>query len=67
MENHTALVSIKSGSASVWVSSQTPFRARDEVAQTLGFSPDKVRVRPTFVGGGFGGKTRNQQVVEAAE
>lgn len=66
MENHTALVSIKKGSASVWVSSQTPFRARDEVAQTLGFSPDKVRVRPAFVGGGFGGKTRNQQVVEAA-
>ncbi len=52
--------------ATVWASTQTPFPARAEVARTLGLPEANVRVRPVFVGGGFGGKTRNQQVAEAA-
>ncbi|MHC4946369.1 MAG: xanthine dehydrogenase family protein molybdopterin-binding subunit, partial [Planctomycetota bacterium] len=43
-----------------------PFRAKEEVAGALGIPSGNVRVIPPFVGGGFGGKTRNQQVVEAA-
>ena len=38
-------------------STQTPFPLKDQVAETLGFAPEKVRVIPPFVGGGFGGKT----------
>lgn len=67
MENHTAVVSINGDKATVWASTQTPFRAKDEAAGVLGLSPDNVRVITPFVGGGFGGKTRNQQVVEAAK
>ncbi len=66
IETHTAVVKIDGNKATVWASTQTPFRARDEVARALGFSSENVRVITPFVGGGFGGKTRNQQVVEAA-
>lgn len=66
MEPHTALVQIQGQKATVWASTQTPFWAQQEVARTLGFANADVRVITPFVGGGFGGKTRNQQVIEAA-
>ena len=66
MEPHTAVVHIEGRKATVWASTQTPFWAQREAARTLGFAPADVRVITPFVGGGFGGKTRNQQVVEAA-
>jgi isoquinoline 1-oxidoreductase len=66
IEPHTAVVRIEGDKATVWASTQTPFGAKQEVARELGFPPENVRVMPLFVGGGFGGKTRNLQVVEAA-
>jgi hypothetical protein len=66
METHTALAKIEGNRATVWASTQTPFGAKNEVASALGFPSDNVRIITPFVGGGFGGKTRNQQVVEAA-
>lgn len=66
IETHTALAKVDGNKAQVWASSQTPFRAKDEIAQVLGLSAENVRVISPFVGGGFGGKTRNGQVVEAA-
>ena len=65
LENHTATVKIEGNKATVWASTQTPFRAQSEAAQVLGFPSNNVRVITPFVGGGFGGKTRNQQVIEA--
>jgi aldehyde oxidoreductase len=35
---------------------QTPYMDRDEIARILGVRPDQVRIVPTAVGGGFGGK-----------
>jgi CO/xanthine dehydrogenase Mo-binding subunit/aerobic-type carbon monoxide dehydrogenase small subunit (CoxS/CutS family) len=35
---------------------QTPYMDRDEIALIMGLAPDQVRVVPTAVGGGFGGK-----------
>ena len=35
---------------------QTPYMDRDEVANVLGIAPDRVRIRPSACGGGFGGK-----------
>lgn len=67
IEPHTAVVEIKEGKATIWASTQTPFPAKDEAAQTLGFPPENVRVITPFVGGGFGGKTRNLQVMQAAK
>ncbi len=35
---------------------QTPYMDRDELAPILGIAPEQIRVIPTAVGGGFGGK-----------
>lgn len=40
----------------VFVCTQTPYMDRDEVAQVLGVPPQQVRIIPSAVGGGFGGK-----------
>ena len=66
IETHTATAQIEGGKVTVWASTQAPFRLKDEVAQTLGIPAQDVRAITPFVGGGFGGKTRNQQGVEAA-
>ncbi len=39
-----------------WVSTQVPFRVRDEVAEAIGLPEPKVRVTTGDVGGGFGAK-----------
>lgn len=66
METHAALARVEDGRCIVWASTQNPFGVRDQVADALGFSTDRVRVITPFVGGGFGGKTGNIQAVEAA-
>lgn len=38
------------------VSTQAPYMNRDEIAWVLGIEPTQVRIVPTAVGGGFGGK-----------
>jgi nicotinate dehydrogenase subunit B len=65
METHTALAQVEADKATVWISTQTPFRARDDIAEILGIAPENVRVITPFVGGGFGGKGWNQQAFEA--
>jgi nicotinate dehydrogenase subunit B len=66
IETHTALAQVQGEKATVWISTQTPFRARDDIAEALGLTKENVRVITPFVGGGFGGKTWNQQALEAA-
>jgi len=66
IETHTALAQVEGNKATVWASTQTPFPLKDQVASALGFKPEDVRVITPFVGGGFGGKSANQQAVEAA-
>lgn len=66
METHTALARMEGDKVTLWVSTQNPFGVKEEVAQALNLPSQKVRVITPFVGGGFGGKTYNQQAVEAA-
>ena len=66
IETHTALAQVEGDKATVWISTQTPFPTRDQIAKTLGFPPENVRVITPFVGGGFGGKSPGQQAIEAA-
>lgn len=66
IETHTATAKIERNKATIWASTQRPFGAREEVAQALGLSSRDVRIITPFVGGGFGGKNQNRQVVEAA-
>jgi isoquinoline 1-oxidoreductase len=66
METHTAVAKVEGDKATVWASTQTPFPLKDQVVQALGFSSENVRVVTPFVGGGFGGKSKSFQAVEAA-
>jgi nicotinate dehydrogenase subunit B len=66
IEPHTAVVNIEGDDVTVWASTQTPFPARSEVANELDIPEKNVHVEQVFVGGGFGGKTRNNQITEAA-
>ena len=60
---HTALETIgcvakwDSGRVSMWCNTQTPFLARGRYATALGLPESQVRVIQTEVGGGFGGKS----------
>jgi len=65
IETHTALAKIEGNKATVWASTQTPFGLKDAAASLLGLSPQNVWVITPFVGGGFGGKSNNQQALEA--
>ncbi len=40
----------------VWLSTQGPHGARDEIAEALGMPPERIRVIAPDVGGGFGAK-----------
>jgi isoquinoline 1-oxidoreductase len=66
IETHTAVAELADGRCTIWASTQTPFPLRAQAAEALGLPEDQVRIIPPFVGGGFGGKTANQQAVEAA-
>jgi isoquinoline 1-oxidoreductase len=66
METHSALAKVEGDKATVWASTQNPFGAQREIAEAIGLPAQKVRVISPFVGGGFGGKTRNTQAVQAA-
>jgi isoquinoline 1-oxidoreductase len=66
IETHTALAQIEGGKLTVWASTQNPFGLQEALAGESGFAPEKVRVITPFVGGGFGGKSSNEQAMEAA-
>jgi nicotinate dehydrogenase subunit B len=67
IETHTALAKAEGDKATVWASTQTPFPLKDRIAEELDLRPENVRIITPFVGGGFGGKTRNRQAIEAAK
>jgi isoquinoline 1-oxidoreductase len=67
METHTALAHLEGGKMTVWASTQNPFSFQEALARELGFAPENVRVITPFVGGGFGGKSSNEQAVQAAK
>ncbi|MHB8763744.1 MAG: xanthine dehydrogenase family protein molybdopterin-binding subunit [Deferrisomatales bacterium] len=66
MEPHASTAAADGDRVTVWASTQSPFRVRDSVGEALGLPPERVRVIPTAVGGGYGGKNTNLEAVEAA-
>ncbi len=65
MEPPAALAKFEGDRAIIRASTQNPFGLRRQAARLLGVAEDKVRVVTPPVGGGFGGKTSNQQAIEA--
>ncbi len=58
IEPHACLATInQGGQATIWASTQGHFDVRSSTAKVLGLNVSDVRVIPTEIGGGFGGKT----------
>jgi isoquinoline 1-oxidoreductase len=66
METHTATAFMEGDRVIVRGSTQTPFPAQESIARELNLPLEKVRVITPFLGGGFGGKSAHQQMIEAA-
>lgn len=67
IEPHAALAQWEGDRLTVWASSQTPFGSQDDLARELGMELENIRVIAPYLGGGFGGKIYNPQVLEAAK
>lgn len=66
MEPPAAVAEWKDGAVELWAPTQHPIAMRDEVAQALSIDKEKVTVHVTFLGGGFGRKSKPDFGVEAA-
>ncbi len=65
MEVPNATANVLEGSCEVWAPTQTPQTARIEIAGFLKLDIEKVTVNVTFLGGGFGRKSKPDYIVEA--
>jgi isoquinoline 1-oxidoreductase beta subunit len=66
MEPPVALARVHEGGCEVWASTQNPQAAQSEVARVLGIAEHDVHVHVTFLGGGFGRKSKADFCSEAA-
>ncbi|MFY0603516.1 MAG: xanthine dehydrogenase family protein molybdopterin-binding subunit [Flavobacteriaceae bacterium] len=66
MEVPNATAHVKDGICEVWAPTQDPQTARAEVASNLGIDKENVTIHVTFLGGGFGRKSKPDFIVEAA-
>ncbi|NVK53410.1 MAG: xanthine dehydrogenase family protein molybdopterin-binding subunit [Flavobacteriaceae bacterium] len=65
MEVPNALAWVHDGKCEVWAPVQSPQSARTEAAAYLGINEENVTINVTFLGGGFGRKSKPDFVVEA--
>ncbi len=66
MEPPAAVARVDANGCEVWACTQDPQTAQEEVAHALGIDPKKVIIHVTFLGGGFGRKSKPDFIVEAA-
>ncbi len=66
MEPPVALAHFHDGRCEIWASTQDPQTARENAAKVLELDEKDVTVHVTFIGGGFGRKSKADFVAEAA-
>ncbi len=66
MEPPAALADVQGDKVRVWSPTQNPVGVREEVAKALGLKKEDVTCHVTFLGGGFGRKSKPDYAVEAA-
>ena len=66
LEPQAALVDVGPEKVTAWVSTQSPFLVRGEIADVLGRDEEAVEIIPTYLGGGFGRRLNVEVAVEAA-
>ncbi|MBP7952433.1 MAG: xanthine dehydrogenase family protein molybdopterin-binding subunit, partial [Sphingorhabdus sp.] len=62
MEPQNCTAWVRGGECDVWAGSQSPLRARNAAAKTLGISADKVRYHNQYLGGGFGRRAQTDNI-----
>ncbi|MDC0713492.1 molybdopterin-dependent oxidoreductase [Stigmatella sp. ncwal1] len=65
MEPPVVVARVEGGTCEVWAPTQHPQAARTEAARALGIPFEKVTVHVTFLGGGFGRKSKADFISEA--
>lgn len=58
---------IRPDGADVWVGTQVPVRARQEVANATGLPPEKIAIHNHVIGGGFGRRLDSGSIGQAAK
>ncbi len=66
LEPQAALVDVQADKVTAWVSTQSAFVVRGELAEALGMPEEQIEVIPTYLGGGFGRKLNVESAREAA-
>jgi CO/xanthine dehydrogenase Mo-binding subunit len=57
IEPHSCVVKTAAdGTAEIWACSKVPYGIREQVANAVRISPEKLVVHPVYIGGDFGGK-----------
>ncbi len=64
IEPHVAMAHWEGDKVTVWASTQQPFGAQGQIAQEMSLELENVRVIAPFLGGGFGGKIYQPQIME---
>jgi isoquinoline 1-oxidoreductase beta subunit len=65
MEPLNATVHLKADHLDVWIGSQAPYRNLTVAATAAGLDPSQVFIHNTYLGGGFGRRSRNDEMVHA--
>ena len=66
MEPNVAVAEFREGKVLAWAPTQNPQAVQDTVASVLGIKKEDVTCHVTLLGGGFGRKSKPDQVAEAA-
>jgi isoquinoline 1-oxidoreductase beta subunit len=66
MEPPVAVADVRGDNATVWVPTQNPVGVQEQVAKSLGIKKEDVTCHVTFLGGGFGRKSKADFSAEAA-
>ncbi len=66
MEPPVAVADVQGEKVTVWSPTQDPVTVREQIAKTLGLKKEDVTCHVTFLGGGFGRKSKPDYAVEAA-
>ncbi len=66
MEPPVAVARVDAKGCELWAPTQNPQAVQKEVGRALGIAPEKVTVHVTFLGGGFGRKSKADFCSEAA-
>lgn len=65
MEPPAALAHVRADGCEIWAPSQHPQAARKEAARILEIDEDRITLHVTFLGGGFGRKSKSDFIAEA--